>query len=373
MSNEDRVDAKTDEANIYRTEYAKRIITFGMDDAMKRRLLQHVFHCSERTTYDWIRRVKQDPDNFHSHPHTGRPPQPIPGKEAMRKILEDADAKERNLSMREVVDATNSRLVSKGATTLPSESIMYEWKNELGYSLVSGNTAGKKTDPRVMKKRQENAAACVSLLKSNVVGVMVDECSANQRTTTKHTKVVAKKGQPAAAATPTAGKTPSVTITAFVGRAGLEMATVKSGSQTSKDFVADVKKFLLSHVSEKEEDVYLFLDNAPIHSERALQELQEDYPQLKWCFLPPYSPDTNVAESLFHMIKCEARRNPAYEMFKKQYAVGDWVKKVREVVGNFIAQKRDVSNTWRFSEDILEGLSEGQSYMHALSEAKKKK
>jgi len=115
MSNEDRVDAKTDEANIYRAEYAKRIITFSINDAMTRRLLQHVFRCSERTTYDWIHRVKQDPDNFHSHPHTGRPPKPIPGK-AMRKILEDADAKERNLTMREVIDATNSRLVSKGAT-----------------------------------------------------------------------------------------------------------------------------------------------------------------------------------------------------------------------------------------------------------------
>ena len=81
------------------------------------------------------------------------------------------------------------------------------------------------------------------------------------------------------------------------------------------------------------------------HTHQQTQTQQDTHrntaPTLAHCLLPPYSPDINVTESLCHIIKCEARRNLAYEMFKKQYAVSDWVKKVREVVDNPIAQKRE--------------------------------
>ena len=87
------------------------------------------------------------------------------------------------------------------------------------------------------------------------------------------------------------------------------MAAVKSGSQTRKYFVANVMKFLLSHVNEKEDDVYLFWTTPRFI-------LNAHYRNYRRITQSPYSPDTNVTESLVHMIKCEARRNPANEIFQ---------------------------------------------------------
>jgi hypothetical protein len=74
--------------------------------------------------------------------------------------------------------------------------------------------------------------------------------------------------------------------------------------------------------------VLLVLDNAPVHSRVKLIELQQQFPNFKFSFLPIYSPELNLCEFFFSALKKKIQS----KLFRlNQCDMQEWHDKVEEI------------------------------------------
>src|SRR5690606_34992134 len=62
---------------------------------------------------------------------------------------------------------------------------------------------------------------------------------------------------------------------------------------------------------------YLISDNARYYHAKILQEWLEDYPQIVWVWLPPYSPNLNLIERLWGFMQRKILNGIYYETYDK--------------------------------------------------------
>ena len=61
--------------------------------------------------------------------------------------------------------------------------------------------------------------------------------------------------------------------------------------------------------------LYVILDNARYYRSRLVKEYLENNPRIKFIFLPPYSPNLNIIERLWKLLKKKTTYNQYYEKF----------------------------------------------------------
>lgn len=99
----------------------------------------------------------------------------------------------------------------------------------------------------------------------------------------------------------------------------------KVNAQTFLDFLQSLKESLINRGYTK---IYLILDNARVHHAKLLIPFKEESKELiEFLYLPPYSPNLNKIEELWHWLKSES----VYNKFHKT------VEDIRTSVHSFIS------------------------------------
>ena len=66
---------------------------------------------------------------------------------------------------------------------------------------------------------------------------------------------------------------------------------------------------------QKEGKIHIILDNARYYHAKIVIEFLKEHPGIVLHFLPPYSPNLNIIERLWHILKMEVVYNKFYERF----------------------------------------------------------
>lgn len=85
---------------------------------------------------------------------------------------------------------------------------------------------------------------------------------------------------------------------------------------------------------QKEGKIHIILDNAKYYHAKVVVDFLKEHPRIILHFLPPYSPNLNIIERLWHILKKEVVYNKFYERFIN----------FREAVIDFFAQKQCVGH-----------------------------
>lgn len=67
--------------------------------------------------------------------------------------------------------------------------------------------------------------------------------------------------------------------------------------------------------SQKEGKIHIILDNAKYYHAKLVKDFLVDNPRIIFHFLPPYSPNLNIIERLWHILKKEVVYNKFYQLF----------------------------------------------------------
>lgn len=125
---------------------------------------------------------------------------------------------------------------------------------------------------------------------------------------------------------PTAGKHQGVKLLATLNYETGQIDWVEDERYNAKTFLAFLRQTLVAYPIGK---VVMVLDNARIHHARLLQHfLKKNKDRLELVFLPPYSPQLNLAEGLWRWLKADIINNVFFPS----------VSKIREKVAEFMAQ-----------------------------------
>ncbi|KAG1462793.1 hypothetical protein G6F46_005538 [Rhizopus delemar] len=108
--------------------------------------------------------------------------------------------------------------------------------------------------------------------------------------------------------------------------------TTKAPSPTvirSKDATADHYVRLLEATLDKHDQIresYLIMDNAPIHSSKQMAELIESRSRTQPVYLPPHSPELNLIEQSWALMKGKAKRHELQHTETFEQSIVDTVK-----------------------------------------------
>lgn len=295
---------------------------------------------------------------------------PDPKIEAVKKVVE---GRERDISVHEIQVRTNAQQAQdSGANhwTL-TRAQCYKILDLLGYSSkkpcrVRGVDDKQAEDLRMtdLLKLLDQVAYVTDMREF----VFVDECSINLRELYGERKLVSKKGEKAYSGEPIYNPVieRSYSALVFISLAEDVSVHVIYENLTANIFDDIVQRFLDQTRLTR---IHLLLDNAPVHSARLMNHLKNERDDLKYSFLPRYSPDTNAAEYVHHMLKTQLRHSlDAIDL--RNHPLTE--KTVSEVFKNFAitseARRRIVNN----SLQILE-VMKNHSYKEAVNYVKKSK
>lgn len=136
--------------------------------------------------------------------------------------------------------------------------------------------------------------------------VFVDECSITIGDLRKEQRLISEIGSKSYIHSKACDKYTDVRLTAvvFISATG-EKYIGSVYVNMKKEIFEDVLNRFLAHT--KKEFVYLLLDGSRNHSKQLLDYIYAENDKFAYSFLPRYSPDTNAAEPIHHMLKTQIR------------------------------------------------------------------
>lgn len=278
-------------------------------------------------------------------------------RQCMIKAYETAAAKDESLTLVELHGRT-TELVHR---TDPDKEVAYEtvtrYARRQGYPLVQASKVRNVLDPTTNKRRKITARTCVREIeeaeRNDTDVAFMDESSAQYSVVTKNTKVLRTPQGTAYNNSASTNITSRASITLYITEEEIEHYHVKQTTNKKEDFKKDLVVWLKKRRRQGKGDVLLLLDNAPIHSEDMMEEVQEDFPEFHWCRLPVYSPDTNTVEYVFHTSKSGLRKNRDHS---KVYAPDEWVEFVRSEFHRLKAERCGFKGIYDHVKRLLEQL-----------------
>lgn len=153
--------------------------------------------------------------------------------------------------------------------------------------------------PDVKQKRKE-WPDCISRYKNSEL-VFLDESGCNTDMTRRYARSVG--GSRAVDAVPLNTPT-NTTILSTIQLDGKAWYTTFCGGTTAVRFLDYLEQVLLPHL---DRNAVLIMDNMPSHRAKPVRELL-DRENIRYIYLPPYSPDLNPIEKMWSKIKAILRK-----------------------------------------------------------------
>src|SRR5438270_6605545 len=113
----------------------------------------------------------------------------------------------------------------------------------------------------------------------------------------------------------------AVNVVTGVLRANTLESPARSKSKTGKSKVRRMQEAFAAHLrhvarlypAERHARVVLTIDNAPWHRGKLIDQVLEEHPQLEFYRLPSYSPQLNVIERFWKLLRRRATHNRLFE------------------------------------------------------------
>lgn len=133
-----------------------------------------------------------------------------------------------------------------------------------------------------------------------------------------------------------------------------EVLYVEDERINAQTMIALLKQILKS---QKEGKIHIILDNAKYYHAILVKDFLADNPRIVLHFLPPYSPNLNIIERLWHILKKEVVYNKFYQLFS------DFKSAVNNFFKNKIWMEKEFENMLTDNFQIIKPDFSG-SYLH---------
>lgn len=116
----------------------------------------------------------------------------------------------------------------------------------------------------------------------------------------------------------------NITIIGTMNLSGMHQAMIFPGGTDRHAFEAFLTNFLIPNW---DKNFILVMDNLMVHRMNYFKKMFEKF-EIKYLFLPPYSPDLNPIEGMWSKVKTLLRSSKARTYHSLQRAIGDALAKV---------------------------------------------
>lgn len=328
-----------------------------------------IVHRSQPEISAYYKLYQQGRDFFKPGPQ----PHETPLTQEIVQVIKEADDAGKSLSINQVVQRLNtmSNLPHLPCHNAASTSYIYRVARDHGYSSVLIKHVTKVNDEKTNRRRAEMASAVVQelALHPRTYVTFVDEMSLNTRDAGKGARGFSKIGEDARNddVNILTFFSKSVSATIFASQNQIEYVHVQADNVKATDFDFALREYLEHRPNN--EHIVLLLDNAAIHRLHDLNNVQEEYANFSFAFLPVNSPDANAVESIISIV-----RKHIVDFLMQTTSTDP--KEVWQSVINYLKTLRIPFNTCKAAGEMalrVIGNLQTMSYAEAVERAKKRR
>jgi len=252
-------------------------------------LVAKIFCVDESAIYRWVDQWQKE-KNLADKPRTGRPPiLDEKKKEEIKRLVAEKDPKEYGINA-SFWDTKELQLYFKMKGIDISREAIRSALKEMGARYVKAQLVYPEADEKLRREFAKQFLKDLASKKNSVVILFQDEmaayCSPRKGygwTFEKRLDVVAPQ------------RGGRKRLNCFGAVNPLKGEVIQMSSKESK--APALTKFL-GKVNDKylKKQIWIYMDNLPVHKSDLVKEFLEEHPNIEVRFLPPYSPDINIQE-----------------------------------------------------------------------------